>query len=132
MEGKIIVIVWDWCMGDRKVVAQELAKLFNAFSHPDRIRMVEELGRAECDVQGLSETLEISSSRVSQHLALFRSLRIVHERREGKHHFYSLVEPNVANWILEGLRFTELGVIGSPTFDKAVEQALKVWGKNDE
>lgn len=118
-------------MGDRKLVAQELSKLFHAFSHPDRIRMVEELGRTECDVQGLSETLGISSSRVSQHLAVFRGLRLVHERREGKHHFYSLVEPDVAKWILDGLQFTELGVIGSPSFDKAVAQVLKVWGSTE-
>ena len=114
-------------MGERKVVAKELSKLFNALSHPDRVRIVEELRNKEQDVQGLSELLEISSSRVSQHLSLLRGLRLVQERREGKHHYYSLVVPEVADWILSGLNFTELGMVESRTFSKAVKRALRVW-----
>lgn len=112
---------------DRKVVAQELSKLFSALSHPDRVRMIEELGNKELDVQGLSEILGLSSSRVSQHLAMLRTLRLVKERREGKHHYYSLLSPQVAAWILQGVDFTELGVVESRSFDKAVKRALRFW-----
>ena len=119
-------------MEDRKIVAKELAKLFHALSHPDRIRIIEELARSDYDVQGLSEAVELPATRVSQHLALFRGLRLVQERREGKHHFYSLVDPAVAQWILDALKYTELGVIGSPSFEKSIKQALKVWTPKDK
>ena len=118
-------------MADRKLVAEELSKLFSALSHPDRIRIVEELGVGEQDVQTLSKTLEISSSRVSQHLSTLRALRLVQERREGKHHFYSLAEPMIAAWILEGLKFSELGLVDSRSFDKAVKRVMRVWS-NDQ
>ena len=114
-------------MTSRKIVAQELSKLFSALSHPDRIRIIEELGSGELDVQSLSELLEVSSSRVSQHLSILRSLRMVSERREGKHHFYSLTDQGVAKWILEGVAFSELGLLKEHDFSKAVRGAKKKW-----
>jgi len=114
-------------MTERKLVAEELSNLFNALSHPDRIRIIEELRSQEQDVHGLSESLGISPSRMSQHLSLLKTLRIVQERRDGKHHFYSLVEPELASWILHGVQFTASGVVESRSFDKAVKKALSVW-----
>lgn len=114
-------------MTERKLVAEELSNLFNALSHPDRIRIIEELRHEERDVHNLSDTIGISSSRVSQHLSLLKTLRMVQERRDGKHHFYSLVEHDLAAWILQGVRFTASGVVESRSFDKAVKKALSVW-----
>jgi DNA-binding transcriptional ArsR family regulator len=114
-------------MSERKLVAEELSNLFNALSHPDRIRILEELRNQERDVHSLSDSLGLSSSRVSQHLSLLKNLRMVQERRDGKHHFYSLIEKDLASWILEGVRFTASGVVESRSFDKAVKKALSVW-----
>lgn len=114
-------------MTERKLVAEELSHLFNALSHPDRIRIIEELRNQEQDVHSISESLEISPSRVSQHLSLLKTLRMVQERRDGKYHFYSLVEPELATWILDGVSFTASGVVESRSFDKAVKKAFSVW-----
>ncbi len=69
--------------------------------------MIEELRLAEKDVNSLAAALEISATRVSQHLGLLRVHRIVDERREGRHHYYHLVQPEIADWIVNGLAFVE-------------------------
>ena len=117
-------------MSERVIVATELSKLFSCLSHPDRIRIVEELGKGEKDVNGLAEVLEISQSRASQHLSKLKGLRLIESRTQNKHHFYTLVEPFIAKWILDGLDYTELKLIGSDKFDKAVLSATKKWKKS--
>ena len=99
-------------MPSRIVVAKELSEMFKMFSHPDRVRLVEELRAGERDVSTLSEHLELPATRVSQHLGLLRTHRIVEERREGRHVFYHLVQPDVADWITEALRFIEVRMNG--------------------
>jgi DNA-binding transcriptional ArsR family regulator len=94
-------------MPDRQVVSKELADLFKIMAHPDRIRIIEELGHGEKDVNTLVDQLELPGPRVSQHLSLMRANRIVEERREGRHHYYHLVQPDMANWIIEALSFVE-------------------------
>jgi DNA-binding transcriptional ArsR family regulator len=94
-------------MPDRLVVAKELADIFKIIAHPDRIRIIEELGSGEKDVNTLVEHLELPGPRVSQHLGLMRANRIVEERREGRHHYYHLIQPDMANWIIEALSFVE-------------------------
>ncbi|MCI5064342.1 metalloregulator ArsR/SmtB family transcription factor [bacterium] len=116
-------------MSSRKIVAEELAKLFSALSHPDRIRIVEELATEESDVQSLSEQLDISPSRVSQHLSTLRAQRVVSDRREGKRHIYHLDEPGLAGWILDGVNFTELQIVNAREFESAVKKAKKLWSQ---
>ena len=114
----------------RKIVASELAKLFNGLSHPDRIRIVEELGKGEKDVQTLAGIIEISPSRCSQHLSTLRTLRLVVDRKENTHHYYRLVEPVLAKWILDGLEYSELHLVGSSDFDDAIKSACEKWKNN--
>ena len=87
-------------MPSRQVVAKELSEIFKILAHPDRVRIIEELGLGERDVNTLGEQLELPGSRVSQHLAMMRAHRIVEERREGRRHFYRLIQPEIANWIV--------------------------------
>ena len=94
-------------MPDREVVARELAEIFKIIAHPDRIRIIEELGAGEKDVNTLIERLDLPGPRVSQHLGLMKAHRIVEERRDGRHHYYHLMQPEIANWIIEALRFVE-------------------------
>ena len=94
-------------MPDRQIVSKELADLFKIIAHPDRIRIIEELGHGEKDVNTLVERLELPGPRVSQHLGLMRANRIVEERREGRHHYYHLVQPEMADWIIDALSFVE-------------------------
>ena len=117
-------------MSARVLVAKELGSLFSCLSHPDRIRIIEELAKGEKDVMTLAASLNISQSRASQHLAKLRSLRLVEDRTENKFHYYHLVEPVLAKWILQGLDFTELRLVGSKEFDKAIVKATKKWNKD--
>jgi DNA-binding transcriptional ArsR family regulator len=112
-------------MPSRQVVAKELSEMFKIFAHPDRVRIIEELGSGERDVNGLVEQLDLAGPRVSQHLALMRAHRVVEERRDGRHHFYRLSQPQLARWIIQGLDFVEGRMAGPDR--SAIESARKLW-----
>lgn len=112
-------------MPDRQVVAKELAEIFKIIAHPDRIRIVEELGNGEKDVNTLVDRLDLPGPRVSQHLGLMRAHRIVEERREGRHHYYHLTQPDIAKWIVEGLSFVEGRISG--VSKSAISRARSLW-----
>jgi DNA-binding transcriptional ArsR family regulator len=116
-------------MPERMAVAKELAEIFRVVAHPDRIRLIEELSAEEKDVNTLRDDLGLPGPRVSQHLGLLRVHRFVDERRDGRHHFYRLVQPELAAWLIDGLDFLEgrTGRISKSTIDSAREQwsALK-------
>jgi DNA-binding transcriptional ArsR family regulator len=112
-------------MPHRKVVAKELAEIFKVIAHPDRIRIIEELGNGEKDVNTLVDRLELSGPRVSQHLGLMRANRIVQERREGRHHYYHLMQPDIANWIIDALSFVEGRISGISKSE--ISKARDLW-----
>jgi DNA-binding transcriptional ArsR family regulator len=117
-------------MPQRQVVAKELADMFKIIAHPDRIRIIEELGSGEKDVNTLVERLELPGPRVSQHLGLMRANRIVVERREGRHHYYNLIQPDLANWIIDALGFVEgrINILSK----SAISEARDLWTSPDE
>ncbi len=94
-------------MPSRVVVAKELAEIFKILAHPDRIRLIEEMKDGEKDVNTLAELLDLPGPRVSQHLALMRAHRIIEEERDGRHRRYHLVQPEIAQWIIDGMAFLE-------------------------
>ena len=94
-------------MPGRLVIAKELAEIFKLLAHPDRIRLIEELGAQEKTVGALAEETDLSGTRVSQHLSLLRAHRIVEERPDGRHRLYRLTQPELATWIVSGLDFIE-------------------------
>ncbi|MDH4109757.1 MAG: metalloregulator ArsR/SmtB family transcription factor [Gammaproteobacteria bacterium] len=112
-------------MPSRQLVARELSEVFKVLAHPDRIRLVEELGGGEMDVNTLSQVLDLPGPRVSQHLGLLRLHRIVEERRDGRHHYYHLVQPEIAVWIVSGLNFVEGRIAGIDA--SAIEAARQLW-----
>lgn len=111
----------------RKLVVKELSELLKALAHPHRLQIVEELGNREMDVNTLQETLEISHSNVSQHLAILRAHRIVAERREGRSVFYHLKHPELATWLLEALKFVVEEKSGAEEIKKAIDIAIEAW-----
>lgn len=112
-------------MPSRIRVARELAEVFKLMAHPDRIRLIEELRRGEKDVNSLAEFLGLAAPRVSQHLSLLRAHRLVAERRDGRHHYYQLVQPDMADWIVDGLAFLEGRSAAVP--DQEIDDARKLW-----
>jgi DNA-binding transcriptional ArsR family regulator len=111
-------------MPERKVVAKELAEIFKVMAHPDRIRIIEELGDEEKDVNTLLNDLDLPGPRVSQHLGLLRAHRFVNDRREGRRHLYRLTQPQLADWVMDGLDFIEgrLSEVSKSTISSARER----------
>lgn len=114
-------------MPARAVIAKELAELIGAMAHPHRLRMLLELHEGEKDVNTIQQLLSISHSAVSQHLALLRAHRLVQERRQGRHVYYSLVDPAFADWLIEGLAFLEGGLAREEDLRAAVGAARRLW-----
>jgi DNA-binding transcriptional ArsR family regulator len=111
----------------RSVVSRELAELLGVLSHPKRLQIVEELGVGELDVTQLQGLLEISHSGVSQHLSVMRAHRMVSERRDGRHVFYRLRDPQLAAWLLGGLEFLESDANSSQQLRRDVRRARAKW-----
>jgi DNA-binding transcriptional ArsR family regulator len=114
-------------MPSRLLIARELSEIFKALAHPDRVRLVEELAASEQDVNTLHDRLGLPAARVSQHLALMRSLHLVDERREGRRHFYHLTQPELARWVLDGLRFIEVRLAEDVSHQRDLEAARRLW-----
>lgn len=110
-----------------RVVTGELAQLLSVLSHPDRIFIIEELYQGECEVKALQKKLQISHSRVSQHLALLRNHSVVLDKRKGRNVLYRLRNPDLAPWLLQALKFIEVRLHQSDEILAAVESAKNLW-----
>lgn len=116
----------------RSILTKEMADFLGVLAHPHRIRIVQELRNGELDVNGLQAILEISHSRVSQHLSVLRSHRIVVERRDGRHVYYRLLQGKLAQWLVDGLDFlTEESTHQIDVLD-AVRKSKAIWSDEQE
>ncbi len=111
----------------RDIASRELGKLFAVLAHPDRVRIIEELGVGEKDVNSIQAVLGVSHSRTSQNLAILRTNRVVVERREGRRVLYRLAQPELAKWALDGLRFIVGEAEASGMRMTAIEEARQIW-----
>jgi DNA-binding transcriptional ArsR family regulator len=114
-------------MPHRALVTRELAEFLGVLSHPHRIRIIEELRDGEQNVNSLQEAVGISHSGVSQHLMMLRANRLVSERREGRHVYYRLRQPEISAWLLEATRFLEKETVEGDELRKAIGKARKEW-----
>lgn len=112
----------------RVVVSAELAKLFGVLSHPIRIRIIEELKKEDLTVGTLKDILGITHSAVSQQLAVLRSHHLVFEMRQGRNVFYHLRKPELAQWIMDGVRFISPDTSEVEQMMSAIQSAQSVWG----
>ena len=49
------------------------------------------------------------------------------ERREGRHVYYHLRQPEIAGWLLEATRFLERETVEGDELRKAIGKARKEW-----
>ncbi|MEE4190767.1 MAG: metalloregulator ArsR/SmtB family transcription factor [Halieaceae bacterium] len=113
-------------MPNRKIVARELSALLKVLSHPDRIQIIQFLAsRGEHSVSNIAEKLDLPQTRVSQHLALLRTHRLVVEQAEGRERIYDLSTNQLAWWLVDGVDFVA-GNIGDVT-DEQVSDARNLW-----
>jgi len=114
-------------MPQQHLVAQQLAEILSVIAHPQRIRIIEELGAHTLDVQTLANTLKLRQSTVSQHLAQLRSKGIAVATRDGRTVRYSLARTWLANWLVEGVQLLELQNAKSSTIMRAARAVKKIW-----
>jgi ArsR family transcriptional regulator, lead/cadmium/zinc/bismuth-responsive transcriptional repressor len=77
--------------------------LFRAVGDEQRLRLIELLGRGELCVSEIAENSGTKLSTLSQQLKVLRQERIVKQRREGKHIFYSLADDHVRELVRAAL-----------------------------
>lgn len=111
----------------RTVISSELARLFSVLSNPNRVRIIEELSQGELTVKDLQKLLGNTHAAISQQLAVLRTNRIVLERREGRNVFYHLKNPELAAWVLTGIRFISPDQTEIQDMMVAIEKAKKNW-----
>jgi DNA-binding transcriptional ArsR family regulator len=87
----------------RKIAANELAKFIQPLTHSIRIHIIEELRAGELSVSSIQKIIGIPQASVSQHLAILKTHHLIKERKEGRRVFYSLVAPEIAEWLLQGI-----------------------------
>jgi len=111
----------------RLLAANKLREFLSAIAHARRIQIIEELRLGETDVGSLTKTLGITHSNVSQHLAVLRAHRVVTERREGRQVFYRLCSLELAQWLVEGMRFLPEVTEENEEVKHALQDAKLAW-----
>src|SRR6266542_6395499 len=76
-------------------IYERQARICKAFAHPGRLQILDLLGQGERGISELQETLRISKTGMSQHLAILKSAGVVATRRNGKQIYCSLAIPEV-------------------------------------
>jgi DNA-binding transcriptional ArsR family regulator len=117
----------EQAMPERNTIAKELAEILSVIAHPARVRIIEELGRGERDVSGLVGLTGLPQPTVSQHLAALRRRKLVHDRRAGRGVFYSLSQPWMADWMLDGLKLIESEGFTGSELARAAKKARRLW-----
>jgi ArsR family transcriptional regulator len=101
------------------------AQLFQALSHPVRLRILDILSRQEACVCHLTAVLGQRQPYVSQQLAKLREAGLVSDRREGTLIYYSLADEHLAKLLEEG-KATVIDLIGdSLHFPPVPEEPLE-------
>ena len=103
---------------------EKQAQLFQALSHPVRLRILDILARQEACVCHLTAVLGQRQPYVSQQLATLRDAGLVTDRREGTLIYYNLADEHLVKLLGEGRTVVE-GLEGSElTFSAVPQQAL--------
>ena len=112
-------------MPSRKIVANELAHVLRQISHPDRIRLLLKLQSGDQTVNDLGDILEISPTRVSQHLGVLRAIALVETETRGQQRVYRLAQPDLALWLIDGIDYVAHRLSRASAVD--IEQAKMLW-----
>ena len=112
-------------MPSRTIVATELANLLRQISHPDRIRLIQELQAGGHTVNEMAANLGISATRISQHLAVLRSQGLVKVESSGQSRLYRLAQPELALWLINGIDFIANRITHAD--DTEIEKAKMLW-----
>lgn len=84
-------------MSEMRAAAGQAAALLRVMSNEDRLLLLCQLSQGERCVSELETLLDIRQPTLSQQLGVLRTEGLVTTRREGKHIYYSVSEPRVAD-----------------------------------
>ena len=84
---------------DLKIHAKQASRLLKALANETRLLILCTLSKKELSVSDINESINISQSALSQHLALLRNDGLVVTRRESQTIYYSISEEPVARII---------------------------------
>jgi DNA-binding transcriptional ArsR family regulator len=79
---------------DRRVFALQ-AEICRALAHPVRLEALHLLGSGKMSFGDLLKGMDVSKTKLSQHLAVLRRARIVSAFRDGRCIFYHLTYPEI-------------------------------------
>ena len=74
---------------------REAARMFHLLSHQARLRILDELRRAEACVCHLQTVLKRPQAYVSQQLRVLREAGVVADRKDGLLVYYRIIDPQV-------------------------------------
>ncbi|MEH2266579.1 ArsR/SmtB family transcription factor [Nostoc sp.] len=77
--------------------AQQIAEVFAILADPNRLRLLSALAFQELCVCDLAALTKMTESAVCHQLRLFKAMRLVNYRREGKNVYYSLADSYIIN-----------------------------------
>ena len=83
----------------KKQLFEQLAKMAQAISSPQRLELLDYLAQAERSVEELSELAELSVANTSQHLQVLKQKSLVEVRKKGNQRFYYLASDQVIKLI---------------------------------
>jgi ArsR family transcriptional regulator, lead/cadmium/zinc/bismuth-responsive transcriptional repressor len=84
-----------------------LAETFKVLGDPTRVRILDALARDEVPVCDLAEMLGLTQSAVSHQLRLLRNNRLVKQRRDGQHIYYTLDDQHIVKLFEQGLEHVQ-------------------------
>jgi DNA-binding transcriptional ArsR family regulator len=114
-------------MPARELISEKMEEFLSAIAHQNRIRIIEELQAGEQNVNGLQAILGTSHSVVSQHLSTLRANKVVKQRKEGTQVYYQLIQPELANWLLQVLAYLEGGLQSAEAIRSVVNEVKTIW-----
>lgn len=107
---------------------QPVSHLFGVLAHPVRVKILSALHQQETDVSELQTKLGISQSSVSQHLQLLKSQGLVEDRRQGKHVFYHIKNPEIVKLLACAFNLMAIQLAGEAEFPALCEEWLPILG----
>ena len=78
-----------------EISAGQVAELFSTLSDTSRVRIIAALSGTELNVTELTERVGLSQSAVSHHLRHLRQMRLVRNRKSGRHVYYLLDDAHI-------------------------------------
>jgi ArsR family transcriptional regulator, zinc-responsive transcriptional repressor len=74
---------------------KEASECLRVLAHPHRLRMIQMLLADDFSVTELAEACELPTAMASEHLRLMQRCGFLSSQKDGRHVFYTVVEPHL-------------------------------------